>query len=189
MWVDAYLFPNQGLGGRRQLHTLSLLGETGLYVMIYALSYRGMWTYLDKLSMEPLHVGMMAAMLLATGCLAYLLYRRESQTNILPLALPIVLFLFHLWANQENLALIASVFFNIVFFTLGIKFLIQGIRDDRLGLANQGLLFLVLIIGTRFLDIEFSFLVRGVVFVLLGIGFLVTNLWMVRKKKEVTHEQ
>jgi len=38
------------------------------------------------------------------------------------------------------------------------------------------------------LDIDFSFLVRGLVFVALGLGFLFTNLWLVRKSREKAEE-
>lgn len=45
---------------------------------------------------------------------------------------------------------------------------------------------LSLLIITRFFDDEFGFLARGVAFIVLGICFLVANLKLAHKKKEVT---
>lgn len=178
-----------GASGQKEVHTLDLLGKLGLYILVYVFSYRGFWRYTDAWELTSVHAVILALGFLALLMLVYILFNRKEAFSWLPLALPLVVLVFHLMADATWLPATAAVVFSLLFFAMGLQFLLDGINHNHLGLANQGLLFLLLIIATRFLDIDFSFLVRGVVFVLLGLGFLATNLWMVRKKGGLNREQ
>ena len=60
----------------------------------------------------------------------------------------------------------------------------DGLRNGRLGTMNLGLLLVSAVLVARFLDIEWSFVVRGVAFVVLGVAFLGVNLRMLASRKE-----
>jgi len=171
----------------RQIATLDLVGKLGLYFIIYILSFHGLWSNIADLSFRPLPTTILMIFSVSLIGPWLLLLKRDGRRDVLPLILPLIIVLLHHWANQPYIAVVATILFNLLFFIMGLSYLFQGIRANRLILANHGLLFIVLLVAARFLDIDFSFLVRGIVFILLGIGFLVTNLWLVRKKKEVHH--
>ena len=76
---------------------------------------------------------------------------------------------------------VARLVFNVYFLLLGIGTTYSGIRHGRLGTMNGGLLLVSALIVARFLDVELSFTVRGIVFVGLGAAFLGTNLAMKRR--------
>lgn len=57
-----------------------------------------------------------------------------------------------------------------------------GIKQNHLAGMNQGMGMLALLIAARFLDGDFSFITRGIVFVVLGLTFLAVNWWMRRQK-------
>ena len=64
----------------------------------------------------------------------------------------------------------------------------SGIRTGKQGQMNFGLLAVTALIVARFFDSDLSFLLRGLVFIALGLAFLATNIFMLRRKG-VSHEQ
>jgi hypothetical protein len=61
---------------------------------------------------------------------------------------------------------------------LGSATVLAGLAEGALGRANAGMLLLAAAIGLRFVDTDWSFTVRGLVFIVLGAGFLAFNLYM-----------
>jgi hypothetical protein len=51
----------------------------------------------------------------------------------------------------------------------------------ELGTANRGLFAVAAFLIARFFDTDISFLVRGLVFVALGAGCFVVNVWLMRR--------
>jgi hypothetical protein len=67
---------------------------------------------------------------------------------------------------------------------VGITGLAEGWRSGRLVRANAGLLALAGLAVARFFDADVSFLVRGLAFIVVGVGFLLTNLLLIRRGRE-----
>ena len=76
----------------------------------------------------------------------------------------------------------AMVLFNLYAFATGLLLLGDGFRHVKGGDVNAGLLTVGALVVLRFFDSEQDILVRGVVFVLLGVAFLSVNLVLARKK-------
>jgi len=70
----------------------------------------------------------------------------------------------------------SMVLFNGYVFAIGLTGLIQGVRERRTGLVNAGMGVLSVLLLLRFFDSEIPMLARGVLFVLLGAGFLAVNM-------------
>ncbi|MEO0469571.1 MAG: DUF2157 domain-containing protein [Bacteroidota bacterium] len=79
------------------------------------------------------------------------------------------------------------IMMNIFLFGLGIFYLREGIVREMLSLVNLGMFCIAALLTMRFLDEEVSFLIKGIVFILMGAGFLGVNLYVYRKRKEVDH--
>jgi hypothetical protein len=77
---------------------------------------------------------------------------------------------------------VGRVLFNLYLFALGIGTLVIGLRGRRLGVVNAGMFVLSAVILCRFFDEDLGFLARGVAFIVVGVGFLVTNLVLLRWK-------
>ena len=84
-------------------------------------------------------------------------------------------------ATTDNVP-VPQIIFNIYLFALGLGTLIAGIRANKLSRVNTGLLALAALIIARFFDSNMSFLVRGAAFIIVGAGFLVTNLVVLHRK-------
>jgi len=78
----------------------------------------------------------------------------------------------------------AMLAFNAYALVLGIGTIVMGIRESRVGPVNGGMLILATVIVLRFFDGDLGFLARGIVFIALGVGFLVTNLVLAKRWKK-----
>lgn len=78
----------------------------------------------------------------------------------------------------------AQVLVNIFILILAIYTIREGAQADHLGRMNYGLMIFTLLIICRFFDTNLSFVVRGLLFVLVGLGFFAMNYRMIKKRKE-----
>ncbi len=78
----------------------------------------------------------------------------------------------------------AMVLANLAALGFGLAFLVSGFRDHHMGRVNVGLLFVLLLAAVRFFDTDWSFVVKGIAFVLLGIAFLGANWGLSKEVKE-----
>jgi hypothetical protein len=54
---------------------------------------------------------------------------------------------------------------------------------NHLGILNYGLVIISILVACRFFDTDMSFVLRGLIFVSLGLGFFAVNYWMIKKRK------
>lgn len=80
-------------------------------------------------------------------------------------------------------ALIPQLLFNTFMFIASISHIIAGIRTNSFGIVNMGMLMFAALTIARFFDSEISFIVKGLVFMAIGTGFLLTNVIIIRRKK------
>ncbi|HAC15860.1 MAG TPA: DUF2157 domain-containing protein, partial [Bacteroidetes bacterium] len=59
----------------------------------------------------------------------------------------------------------------------------EGGLKNHLGIMNYGLLIITMLVISRFFDADINFVIRGILFILVGIGFFVANYWMVKQRK------
>ncbi len=167
------------------------LGAAGVCVISFLLTYEWpwqsfvrkpylVWSGLDRLSLVPHAFLTIGLPLLAVLLLVNKAWRRRGAGLILGLA-PILAFAGIVLARTE--ALLPRILFNTYFFLLGLGTVIAGVRRARPGTANLGLLLLAALIIARFFDSEISFLLRAIAFIVVGLGFLLANLFLIRKGK------
>jgi len=111
--------------------------------------------------------------------------KNSAETTLLSLFPILATICFLIGSKTEIAEIVNALIFNVYFLCLGILFIVLGCRKLKLRLLNGGMFLLSVLIVTRFFDDEFGFLPRGLAFIVLGIFFLVANLIIARKKKEV----
>lgn len=79
-----------------------------------------------------------------------------------------------------------AIIINALLLLIGVQKVISGLKDNLLGQLNLGLLIITCLVSYRFFDHHMSFIVRGIIFLLLGAGFLGSNLWIIKKRKNET---
>ena len=70
---------------------------------------------------------------------------------------------------------------------LGVVKIKEGADNDHLGTLNYGLLILTILVLCRFFDTELSFVLRGLMFLIVGVGFFAANYKFLAKRKKNGH--
>jgi len=78
---------------------------------------------------------------------------------------------------------VCLLLFNAYMFALGVGTIVWGVREGAIGIVNGGMIILTALIVARFFDSDMGLIARGVAFILIGIGFLVTNLILIKRGK------
>lgn len=185
--LDAYTGTSAPAFWQRPWHTVGVVGLAGLSILLtYDEPWRRIgWNYYRTDWQSPvwtavqdyaLALGLLA---LTLGLLVPLSRRQQTGRALFGVA-PFVAAFAYMAAAFGATADVALLVFNVYVLLLGIGTIRSGIRHGRLGTMNGGLLLVSALIVARFLDIELSFTVRGIVFMGLGTAFLGTNLVMKR---------
>ncbi len=166
------------------------IGSIGTVICLMILSFKGNWEHIR----EPLlgfHIvcftpEFFSATLLTVLASALLFYHIKTNPleNIKPLSVVFILFITVFMIGHYTT--LPMVLINVMVFVIGVLNIREGAKADHLGLLNYGLIIITVLIICRFFDTDISFVVRGILFVLVGAGFFAANYWMLNKRK--THE-
>jgi len=172
------LFPDN----RRQ--PFRVIGSLGIAVIPLIFSYRGIWNNVDVGLASELRATDVIALLLAitSAPLFVIAVRRRADCNWVAASISVVGILGSL-ACCYSAPVPGVLLFNAYAAVLGISSILRGIRTRRMGTCNAGLLIVGLLIFERFTDGDFSFLIRGIAFVTIGVAILAVNLLTLRKQR------
>ncbi|MEO1518374.1 MAG: DUF2157 domain-containing protein [Bacteroidota bacterium] len=122
--------------------------------------------------------------LLLMGIAIYLLLRKKDWhqlDQINPLSFAFVIYALTFVLGYFS-SVGAAVFINILLLAAGLFYLRKGSAKGHLGFLNLGLLILTTLIACRFFDVNISFVFRGILFVLLGLGFFFANYRILKQR-------
>lgn len=77
----------------------------------------------------------------------------------------------------------AAVFINLLVLTTGIFTILNGVKANHLGILNYGLVIITVLVMCRFFDSDLSFVIRGLLFVIVGAGFFGANYYLIKTRK------
>lgn len=164
-----------------------LLGGLGTIVLLLTLSFNWFWEILrskDFFFKEVITSPEFFASAILSVFASVLFIRQlkyKSLTNINPITVIFMLFVITFFIGLSSP--LAVVITNLLVFTIGILTVRNGANLDNLGILNFGLLIITALVICRFFDTDLSFILRGGLFVSVGIGFFATNYWMLKKRK------
>jgi uncharacterized membrane protein len=164
-----------------------ILGSAGTIVLLLVLSFGWFWEELrdtgfrfNLIVSTPEFLASVLTSLLAGG-LFYLYRKNKSLNNVSPLSLVFILFILTFIVGLYSP--FAVVLINLYVFAIGIFIIKNGARKDHLGTLNFGLLIIAALAVCRFFDENLSFVIRGLLFAAVGIGFFAANYWVLKRRK------
>lgn len=165
-----------------------VLGSVGTVAMLLGLSFDFFWAGLrqkDFWSNEFLaSPEFITASVLTIGALALLIYLKMHQKpfELKPIESVFILFIIIFMIGLKSP--LAIVFINLLVLMISILTIREGARQYHLGVLNYGLLIVTALVICRFFDTDLGFVLKGILFVGVGIGFFFANYLMLKKKKE-----
>lgn len=169
------------------------LGGLAIAAATFALGYVDVWRFVGEMlpargrppgaldAAGALTVGLAFAVLAGRGLWQEL--ARGAWPRALLAAFPLVVGAGILAVHAFETRYPGAALANAYGLALGIGLVLLGLREGRLRLANQGLLLLGALVLARFADLALSYRVRGLVFIALGVVFLLLNLRLARRKR------
>jgi uncharacterized membrane protein len=191
-WVIAYAgwFAFLALAGRRWCadgrsiwqRPLQFVGVIGVATIALILTFDGVWRGGSRIFQATVPLAIWIAVFVWTA-LALLLWigsmlRRDIPSTVIGFFPVLTL----ATMNLPDGATATQIIFNVFVFAIGVALLVFGLRHHQLGTVNGGMLILSALVLCRFFDSNLGFVLRGIVFILLGAGFLTMNFLLLRRK-------
>ena len=159
------------------------IGSLGAVVTLLLASFHRYWSgdfEYDYYSASSIYV----PILLITLTIATLVYSyvKESLKPFNLFRYVFVLYLIVFIVSSYN-ATVGLVLINLLILVLGIATVKTGVDKCHFGILNYGLLIITGLISFRFFDTNMSFVIRGLLFITVGVGFFSTNYFMLKKQK------
>jgi len=185
------------IGGTKTLHELRIrnngyliLGSLGTVVMLLILGFDWFWSDLrgsDKPVAFYRTPEFITATAISLAALALLIYQKSKQSPITlrPAEWVFIVFIGIFFLGMTSPFVL--IWINILTLIVAILTIREGALKNNLGILNYGLLIITALIICRFFDINIGFVLKGLLFVMVGMGFFFANLWMIRKKKNLVN--
>ncbi|HEX5112784.1 MAG TPA: hypothetical protein VFV79_08050, partial [Saprospiraceae bacterium] len=77
------------------------------------------------------------------------------------------------------------IWINLLTLLIAVLTIREGAMRHHFGILNYGLLIITGLIICRFFDVNIDFVLKGLLFVLVGVGFFFANMWMMKRKKKM----
>ena len=187
----ACLFGVYGLVGKTSyfqekkwiFNSYAIIGLPGMLTWCFIGGYKDFWGSVEDalvIDQSPMWIPLVI-LLLISGYLFYKIISSDWQKLQL-LDFGGIVFGIAAFSCAVNPAVSATLI-NIYLLATGVQLVIRGAKKENLALLNLGLVIVALLIAMRFFDIDMTFALRGLLFVLLGGGFFMANYWMLKNKK------
>lgn len=174
---------------------LQTTGALGMMVLALILTFKWpwhdlVWHWQWRIAAEApplfwLRLAVVALWPVAAMCLWGVSLRRRDIAGAVGGVMPVLAALGFVLGDHAERDFAMPLLFDVYLLAVGVATVVAGVRDKRLGVVNGGMLVLAVLIIARFFDSDLDFLVRGLAFVAVGVGFLVTNLFLLKRTKVV----
>ena len=164
-----------------------ILSILGTLVLLLIMSFNFIWEYFlktnftsnDLLTSSSFYLAVILSVI--TPALFLFLYKEETFGQLSPFSYAWAVFLVVFVIGMFSP--VAVVLVNVMVLLLGLYIMQQGNVNNHLGLLNFGLLIIATLVTCRFFDTDLSFVIRGLLFISVGLGFFLANYWLLKKRK------
>lgn len=161
-----------------------ILGSLGTIYMLMITSFEWLWEDVLKHDIEFNSQDFYVSIVLFLMALSVLIYFYSKRwiLNFNLFQYVFIVFSVIFFIGMFN-SLVSIVLINLLVLVLGIMAMKIGADKFHFGILNYGLLIIATLIVCRFFDTNMSFVIRGLLFVCVGVGFFLTNYMMLKKQK------
>jgi len=167
-----------------------VLGSLGTIYMLLFASFEFLWQDIfrgDIVFNSQEFYASTILFLITLGVLIYSCSKKWIQNfNLFQYVFIIFTIIFFIGASGS---IMPTVLINLITLILGVITIKIGADKFHFGILNYGLLIITALIICRFFDTNMSFVIRGLLFVCVGVGFFLTNYMMLKKQKKTKIEK
>lgn len=164
-----------------------IIGTLGSIITLIVMSFKSSWEKVsslphpfETLSTAPEFIAFILLFALASG----ILYHEIRSRGLADLRIMEVAWVLFLLIFAMGFITTASVFLiNLAVFLTGVMMIREGAGKNNLSTLNSGMIVITILLICRSFDIDLTYVVKGFLFVGVGIGFFIANWWMLKKTK------
>lgn len=168
-----------------------VLGSLGTVVVLLGLSFDFFWSELrenpfwkNELIASPEFIA--SSILTLAAAIVWITHKwKQRPLDLKPVEAVFILFIIIFIIGTHSPV---AVLVNLLVLMIGILTIREGAREFHFAVLNYGLLIVTALVICRFFDTEIGFVFKGILFVAVGVGFFLANMWMLRKRKEESIE-
>jgi uncharacterized membrane protein len=162
-----------------------VIGSMGTIVMLLMLSFDWFWTDLLKNEIEIWSSQEFYIAIILTFSATIVLgwkIKKHGTKYVQLMHFTFILFIIIFSIGFYN-SLIPVILINLLIFVIGISIIKKGADRDHLGILNYGLSIVTALVICRFFDTNIPFVIRGLLFIIIGTGFFIANYLMIKRRK------
>ncbi|WP_299259943.1 DUF2157 domain-containing protein [uncultured Aquimarina sp.] len=175
----------------KELRTLRngylILGSLGTIILLMIFTFRWPWGEMYDTTMyasQEFYTSLFLGVI-AIAILVFTVVKKGIRSiNLFQVSFIVFWGLFFLLSGMITLPMILT---NVLVFILGILAIKIGAARFNFGILNYGFLIVSILITCRFFDTDMSFVIRGLLFVIVGIGFFMANYIMLKRQQKIKH--
>ncbi|MDC8005709.1 DUF2157 domain-containing protein [Aureisphaera galaxeae] len=164
-----------------------VLGTLGMIYLLMVASFKWIWNERYFKTGDTIDLVFAGALVLITLGILFNLYRKRRLVPFNVFQYVSLLFVL-IYAIGHFRTDISIILVNVLTLLLGVSAVRTGAQQGRYGMLNFGMLIITILIACRFFDTQISFVVRGLLFVGIGVGFFVANYLMYKKQIRLKNE-
>ena len=170
---------------RLRRNGLLIIGSLGTICVLLFTTFRWFWKEFPQESeFSQTFIITLVLFIISLGVFGYILKTQKlKKTSLFQYVFLIATVIFSIGFTN---AILPTVLSNLLVLALGISAVKIGADQFNFGILNYGLLIITALITCRFFDTDMSFVIRGLLFVAVGIGFFVTNYVLLKKQRKQT---
>ena len=160
-----------------------ITGSLGMVIVLLILTVDYPW--------ESIHGSMVTAEIeffvsivvsLAAAVLLVVNLKRREVSEVHPMGFVFIVFIV-LFVTGLGFPHASQVLTNLLVLVIGVLITKRGADDNNLLIMNYGLLIITALMLIRFFDSDISFVIRGILFIAVGVAFFAFNLRIMKKRK------
>lgn len=162
-----------------------ITGTVGAAILLLTFTFEWLWKDVANTSLafnSELYTGL--ALVLATAVLLARHVARHGLADVNAGGFLFIVFIV-MFALGKVQPAAAQWTTNAVVLALGVVTMWRGVGRDNMILLNYGLLIMAALILCRFFDTHISFVVRGLLFLVVGFSFFGVNYWMLKRRRSL----
>jgi uncharacterized membrane protein len=160
-----------------------IIGKLGILYLLLLYSFKWFWEkpiYKTASLSETFLSTEFAITLVLTLLAVVLFYKKNTKTHFREVPLLELVFLTNILPFISGYEF--SIAANLIVLLIGVGEIKRGNKLNQLGILNFGLLLLTVLVTCRFFDTDLSFVLRGILFITIGLGFFLANYFMLKKR-------
>lgn len=164
-----------------------VIGSAGTVIALLIFTYYDFWKSVEAHVFEwdqsTIQSLISTAILYLAAILLFLYHKKKKSFDKSAPVKWVFIFFAAIYTLGCFHAFTATLLTNFLLLGMGILTVLAGIKRNHLGILNYGLIIITALIFLRFIDINISFILRGLMNIGVGLAFFFANYYWIKKRK------